>query len=71
LCGPRTASSLPSPPDEARVAAIVIAGIGAVLDLISLIKGSYPSVVGLALNLVIIYLLNQAEAKRAFELSAR
>jgi hypothetical protein len=55
----------------ARVAAIAIAGVVAVLDLVSLIKGGYTSIVGLALNLVVIYLLNQPDAKRAFELSGR
>ncbi len=55
----------------ARQAAVVLAAIGAVLALISLIKGSYTSVVGLGLDLVIIYLLNQPDAKRAFETSGR
>jgi hypothetical protein len=55
----------------ARQAAIVLAAIGAVLGLISMIKGSYTSVVGLALDVVIIYLLNQPESKQAFATSGR
>lgn len=55
----------------ARTAAIVIAGIGAVLSVISLIKGSYTNVISLALDAVIIYMLTRPEAVRAFESPGR
>lgn len=49
----------------------MIAGIGAVLSVISLIKGSYTNVISLALDAVIIYMLTRPEAVRAFESSGR
>lgn len=55
----------------ARTAAIVIAGIGAVLSLINLVRGGYTSVIGLALDLVIIYMLTRPEVVRAFQTSGR
>jgi hypothetical protein len=50
----------------ARTAAIVLAAIGAVLAVINLIGRGYTSVVGLALDLIIIYLLTRPEVARAF-----
>lgn len=55
----------------ARTAAIVLAGLGAVFSLISLVKGGYTSIVGLGLDVVIIYLLTQQPSVRAFETSGR
>lgn len=55
----------------ARTAAIVIAGIGAALSLINLIRGGYTSVISLVLDAVIIYMLTRPEAVRAFAASGR
>lgn len=55
----------------ARTAAIVLAALGAVFSLISLVKGGYTSIVGLGLDIVIIYLLTQQPSVRAFETSGR
>jgi hypothetical protein len=50
----------------ARTAAIGLAAIGGLFSLISLFKGSYTSVVGLGLDIFIIYLLMQPPAVQAF-----
>ncbi|MDQ2750004.1 MAG: hypothetical protein M3Y44_10865 [Actinomycetota bacterium] len=55
----------------ARTAAIILAGIGGAFSLISLAKGSYPSVISLALDTLIIYLLMQAPVVQAFADSNR
>jgi len=54
-----------------RTAAMALAGIGAVFSLVSLLKGGYTSIVGLGLDIVIIYLLIQQPSVRAFENSGR
>ena len=55
----------------ARTAGIAVAGIIIVLDILSMIKGGYTSVVGLALAAIVIYMLSQPEAKQAFPTSGR
>jgi uncharacterized membrane protein (DUF2068 family) len=55
----------------ARMAAIVIAAIGAILSLLSLVKGGFTSIIGLALDIVIIYMLMQKPVVEAFDRSGR
>ncbi len=50
----------------ARMTAIVLCGIGAALGLVSTVRGSYTSIVGVALDLVVIFMLTRPEAVRAF-----
>jgi uncharacterized membrane protein (DUF2068 family) len=50
----------------ARMAALVLASIAAVLNLVSAIKGSAGSIVGLIIDAVIIYLLMQKPVVDAF-----
>lgn len=55
----------------ARVTGLVLAALGAILQLIGLIEGGYTGVVGLVLNLVIIYMLMRPDSRQAFETSGR
>lgn len=55
----------------ARVAAITLAGISAVFSLLSLFKGGYTSIVGLAIDIVIIYMLTQKPVVEAFNQAGR
>lgn len=55
----------------ARMAAIILAGISALFSLISLFKGGFTSIVGLALDIAIIYMLMQKPVVDAFTRSAR
>jgi hypothetical protein len=55
----------------ARTAALVLAGISAVLNLISAVKGSVGSIIGLIIDAVIIYLLMQKPVVDAFARSGR
>jgi hypothetical protein len=55
----------------ARTATIVLAGIGALMNLISIISGGFTSVISLALDAYVIYLMYQPETVRAFPASTR
>ncbi|PZS33385.1 MAG: hypothetical protein DLM58_07855 [Pseudonocardiales bacterium] len=55
----------------ARTAAIALAAIGGLFSLISLLKGGYTSIIGLGLDIFIIYLLMQPPAVQAFANSNR
>ncbi|MEP7020794.1 MAG: hypothetical protein ABI808_09090 [Pseudonocardiales bacterium] len=55
----------------ARTAAIALAAIGGLFSLISLVKGGYTSIIGLGLDIFIIYLLMQPPAVQAFANSNR
>jgi hypothetical protein len=54
----------------ARMAAIVLAAISAVFAVISLAKGGYTSIVGLVLDIVIIYMLTQKPVVEVFNRAA-
>lgn len=55
----------------ARMAAITLAAISAVFSLLSLFKGGYTSIVGLAIDIVIIYMLTQKPVVAAFNQAGR
>jgi hypothetical protein len=55
----------------ARLVGLVLACLGAILQLIGLIAGGYTGVVGLVLNVVIIYMLMRPDSRQAFETSGR
>ncbi len=55
----------------ARTATIVLAGIGAAFGIISLVRGGYSSIIGIGLDIYVIYLMYRPDTLQAFPDSTR
>lgn len=55
----------------ARTVTIVLSGIGAAFGVISLVRGGYSSIIGIGLDIYVIYLMYRPDTLQAFPTSSR
>ncbi len=55
----------------ARTVTIVLAGIGALFGIVSLFRGGYSSIIGIALDIYVVYLMYRPDTLQAFPASRR